>query len=154
MSNIPFKSDNTQTTGFTCSESWNHTTGFGNYWIYQSTPEPRYNLYRPIVSFMAYTCWDCEHWQGYVEMPLFRLHVQVFQPRQQKIQGTVCLLHGYLEHSGIYQTIIQEILEQGLGWLPMIFLGTVKVMVHMPVSRTLIITNRCLHAVYEAVRGA
>jgi len=27
---------------------------------------------------------DCEHWQGYVEMPLFRLHVQVFQPKQQK----------------------------------------------------------------------
>ena len=21
---------------------------------------------------------DCKHWQGYVQMPLFRLHVQVF----------------------------------------------------------------------------
>lgn len=50
---------------------------------------------------------ECEHWQGYVEMRLFRLHVQVFQPKIEKIQGTVCLLHGYLEHSGIYQPIIK-----------------------------------------------
>lgn len=58
---------------------------------------------------------DCEHWQGYVQMPLFRLHVQVFKPKLDKIQGTVCLLHGYLEHSGIYQPIIREILEQGFS---------------------------------------
>ena len=48
-------------------------------------------------------------------MPLFRLHVQVFKPKLDKIQGTVCLLHGYLEHSGIYQPIIREILEQGFS---------------------------------------
>ena len=23
---------------------------------------------------------DCKHWQGYVQMPLFKLHVQVFTP--------------------------------------------------------------------------
>ncbi len=58
---------------------------------------------------------DCDHWQGYVQMPLFRLHVQVFKPKLDKVQGTVCLLHGYLEHSGIYQPIIREILEQGFS---------------------------------------
>lgn len=58
---------------------------------------------------------ECDHWQGYVQMPLFRLHVQVFKPKVEKIQGTVCLLHGYLEHSGIYQPIIREILEQGFS---------------------------------------
>ncbi len=58
---------------------------------------------------------ECDHWQGYVQMPLFRLHVQVFKPKIEKIQGTVCLLHGYLEHSGIYQPIIREILEQGFS---------------------------------------
>ena len=61
-----------------------------------------------------------EHWQGYVQMPLFKLHVQVFSPALgdgQKIKGTVCLLHGYLEHSGIYQPIIREILEQGFSVL-------------------------------------
>lgn len=58
---------------------------------------------------------NCEHWQGYIKMPLFKLHVQVFQPKVEKIQGTVCLLHGYLEHSGIYQPIIKELLEQGFS---------------------------------------
>ncbi len=29
---------------------------------------------------------DCEHWQGYVQMPLFRLHVQVFKPKLDKIK--------------------------------------------------------------------
>jgi len=63
---------------------------------------------------------DCEHWQGYVEMPLFKLHVQVFQPKLldgEKIKGTVFLLHGYLEHSGIYQPIIREIIDQGFSVL-------------------------------------
>lgn len=63
----------------------------------------------------------CEHWQGYIEMPLFKLHVQVFQPTlrsaEDQIKGTVFLLHGYLEHSGIYQPIIREILEQGFSVL-------------------------------------
>ena len=58
-----------------------------------------------------------QHWQGFIEMPLFKLHVQVFQPNVEKIKGTVFLLHGYLEHSGIYQPIIQEILEQGFSVL-------------------------------------
>ena len=55
-------------------------------------------------------------------MPLFRLHVQVFEPnlentRFDKIQGTTFLLHGYLEHSGIYQPIVKELLEQGFSVL-------------------------------------
>ena len=64
---------------------------------------------------------DCEHWQGFIEMPLFKLHVQVFQPRlkseTEQIKGTVFLLHGYLEHSGIYQPIIRELLDQGFSVL-------------------------------------
>ena len=64
---------------------------------------------------------DCEHWQGFIEMPLFKLHVQVFQPRLKseidQIKGTVFLLHGYLEHSGIYQPIIRELLDQGFSVL-------------------------------------
>ncbi|MGQ2385989.1 alpha/beta hydrolase [Acinetobacter ursingii] len=59
---------------------------------------------------------DCEQWQGYIQMPLFKLHVQVFKPHRKPL-GTVCLLHGYLEHSGIYQPIIREILEQGFSVL-------------------------------------
>ncbi len=50
-------------------------------------------------------------------MPLFKLHVQVFQPERDVPLGTVFLLHGYLEHSGIYQPIIREILDQGFSVL-------------------------------------
>ncbi len=77
--------------------------------------------YEPSVDILAYrklyglNLLDCDQWQGYVPMPLFRLHVQVFKPRSAEIKGTVCLLHGYLEHSGIYQPIIREILEQGFS---------------------------------------
>lgn len=65
---------------------------------------------------------DCEHWQGYVQMPLFRLHVQVFKPKLDKIQGTVCLLHGYLEHSGIYQPLFAKYLNKALVLLPTTYL--------------------------------
>lgn len=58
-----------------------------------------------------------EHWQGYVKMPLFKLHVQVYSPKIDAIKGTVFLLHGYLEHSAIYQPIIRELLEQGFSVL-------------------------------------
>jgi alpha-beta hydrolase superfamily lysophospholipase len=63
---------------------------------------------------------DCKHWQGYVNMPLFKLHVQVFEPNIEnskfdKVQGSVFLLHGYLEHSGIYQPIVKELLDQGFS---------------------------------------
>ncbi len=60
---------------------------------------------------------DATHWQGYIQMPLFKLHVQVFQPRTLATKGSVCLLHGYLEHSGIYQPIIHELLSQGFSVL-------------------------------------
>lgn len=60
---------------------------------------------------------SAKHWQGYIQMPLFKLHVQVFQPERDVPLGTVFLLHGYLEHSGIYQPIIREILDQGFSVL-------------------------------------
>jgi alpha-beta hydrolase superfamily lysophospholipase len=81
------------------------------------TPSLELQSYRRLYALDAL---DCEHWQGYVEMPLFKLHVQVFQPKltaDQKIKGTVFLLHGYLEHSGIYQPIIREIIDQGFSVL-------------------------------------
>lgn len=56
-----------------------------------------------------------DYWQGVVESLDFRIHVQVFQPTQQTARGTVFLLHGYLEHSGIYQPLIREVLEQGFN---------------------------------------
>lgn len=60
---------------------------------------------------------EAKFWQGYVKMPLFKLHVHVYQPHIEKIKGTVFLLHGYLEHSGIYQPIIRELLDHGFSVL-------------------------------------
>ena len=82
-------------------------------------PSVELQAYRQLYGFHLL---DCEHWQGYVQMPLFKLHVQIFQPdltktKFDKIQGTVFLLHGYLEHSGIYQPIVKELLEQGFSVL-------------------------------------
>ena len=82
-------------------------------------------IYQPTIEIEAYRRLyaldqiEGLHWQGYVEMPLFKLHVQVFQPKIETtaVKGTVCLLHGYLEHSGIYQPIIKELLEQGFSVL-------------------------------------
>lgn len=53
-----------------------------------------------------------DYWQGYIQTPDFKIHTQVFKPKQQASKGTVFLLHGYLEHSGIYQPLIQEVLAQ------------------------------------------
>ncbi|KGT46103.1 MULTISPECIES: alpha/beta hydrolase [Acinetobacter] len=82
-------------------------------------PSLELQAYRKLYGFDSL---DCKHWQGYVEMPLFKLHVQVFEPdlsktQFDKIQGTVFLLHGYLEHSGIYQPIVKELLEEGFSVL-------------------------------------
>lgn len=62
------------------------------------------------------------HWQGVVEVDQYRIHVQVYEPKfaedeQDEVKGSVWLVHGYLEHSGIYQPIIKEILEQGFSVL-------------------------------------
>lgn len=57
------------------------------------------------------------YWQGYVQTTYYKIHTQVFQPKQDKILGSVFLLHGYLEHSGIYQPIIEELLAQGFSVL-------------------------------------
>lgn len=80
-------------------------------------PNEEIQAYRTLYGFHLL---NCQHWQGYVKIPLFKLHVQVFQPNLDhseyaRIKGSVFLLHGYLEHSGIYQPIIQELLEQGFS---------------------------------------
>lgn len=56
-----------------------------------------------------------DYWQGYIQTPLYKIHTQVFTPKRETILGTVVVLHGYLEHSGIYQPLIGEILEQGFS---------------------------------------
>jgi len=54
---------------------------------------------------------DAQYDQGFLLTAEHRIHVQVFRPRERCI-GTVFLIHGYLEHSAIYQPIIAELLQE------------------------------------------
>lgn len=56
-----------------------------------------------------------EYWQGYIQTTHYKIHTQIFKPKQEKLLGTVFLFHGYLEHSGIYQPMILELLAQGFS---------------------------------------
>ena len=119
-------------------------------------PSVELHAYRQLYGFHLL---DCAHWQGYVQMPLFKLHVQIFQPDLSKtkfdqVQGTVFLLHGYLEHSGIYQPIVKELLEQGFSVLTYDLPGhglsdgspaNIKNFDHY---------QQVLHAVYQYVKNA
>ncbi|MEY2864297.1 MAG: hypothetical protein RLY58_2004, partial [Pseudomonadota bacterium] len=54
------------------------------------------------------------HDQGYLRAGDHRIHVQVFRPLSVCL-GTVWLIHGYLEHSAIYQPMIAELLAEGFA---------------------------------------
>ncbi len=56
------------------------------------------------------------HHQGYLRAGDHRIHVQIFQPLTAA-QGTAWVLHGYLEHSGLYQPMIAELLAQNFAVL-------------------------------------
>lgn len=57
-----------------------------------------------------------QHRQGFLRAGDHRIHVQLFVP-QGVVQGTVWLLHGYLEHSALYQPMLAELLQQGFSVL-------------------------------------
>lgn len=67
-------------------------------------------------AFYALDQLDARHSQGYLRAGDHRIHVQIFQPIT-KATGTVWLLHGYLEHSGLYQPLIAELLAQDFAVL-------------------------------------
>lgn len=81
------------------------------------------NLYRPyspkgeLLAYQKLYGLDqlaCQYWQGVIELARFKLHTQVFSPKDPP-KGTVFLLHGYLEHSALYQPLLKEILAQGFS---------------------------------------
>jgi alpha-beta hydrolase superfamily lysophospholipase len=69
-------------------------------------------------AFYALDQLSAHYYQGYLRAGDHRIHVQIFQPLTQ-VQGTVWLLHGYLEHSGLYQPMIAELLAQSFAVLTM-----------------------------------
>ncbi len=67
-------------------------------------------------AFYALDQLSAHHYQGYLRAGDHRIHVQVFQPLAE-VTGTVWVLHGYLEHSGLYQPMIAELLAQNFAVL-------------------------------------
>jgi len=65
-------------------------------------------------AFYALDQLEARHSQGYLRAGDHRIHVQIFQPLTQAI-GTVWVLHGYLEHSALYQPMIAELLAQNFA---------------------------------------
>ncbi|MBC7752236.1 MAG: alpha/beta hydrolase [Candidatus Saccharibacteria bacterium] len=65
-------------------------------------------------AFYALDQLEARHLQGYLRAGDHRIHVQIFQPLIETV-GTVWLLHGYLEHSGLYQPMIAELLAQNFA---------------------------------------
>lgn len=65
-------------------------------------------------AFYALDQLKARHLQGYLRAGDHRIHVQIFQPLIETV-GTVWLLHGYLEHSGLYQPMIAELLAQNFA---------------------------------------
>jgi len=74
------------------------------------------NAIRGYRAFYALDQLSTDHYQGYLRAGDHRIHVQIFQPLAE-IQGTVWVLHGYLEHSGLYQPMIAELLAQNFAVL-------------------------------------
>lgn len=52
---------------------------------------------------------DINHYQGWFEAAGYRISAQVFVP--PKAQGTVFILHGFLEHSALYGHMIRDCLK-------------------------------------------
>lgn len=67
-------------------------------------------------AFYALDKLPAHHHQGYLRAGDHRIHVQLFQPLSE-VKGTVWVLHGYLEHSGLYQPMIAELLAQNFAVL-------------------------------------
>ena len=78
---------------------------------YQSPLTPAVQAYRDYYR-LTFADLDHEYFLGTFQSHDYRLVAQVFQPRQS--QGTVFILHGYLDHAGIVAPLIRYCLEQRL----------------------------------------
>lgn len=53
------------------------------------------------------------HYVGRFESPGYHIAAHVFMPRQPR--GTVFILHGYLDHAGLYRHVIRDCLQRGFA---------------------------------------
>ncbi|MFZ5560205.1 MAG: alpha/beta hydrolase [Pseudomonadota bacterium] len=79
------------------------------------------SVYAPLrgalAAYSAYYGLDMEralpgvrHYLGWFEAHHYRIAAQVFMPAEA--QGTVFILHGYLDHAGLYRHLIRDCLER------------------------------------------
>ena len=54
---------------------------------------------------------DCEHQAGFIDTPSYRIFTQCFTPNNAN--GTILLLHGYLDHTGLWGDWIVELIAAG-----------------------------------------
>jgi alpha-beta hydrolase superfamily lysophospholipase len=84
------------------------------------------SVYAPLkgglAAFVRYYGIDMEaqvpgirHYVGWFESPGYQIATHVFLPEQEKEQGTVFVLHGYLDHAGLYQHVIRDCLQRGFA---------------------------------------
>ena len=76
------------------------------------TSEKNEELQKYYVLYQLHFCPDVSHFFGYIDMDEFRISAHVWQPKCQR--GTVFIVHGYLDHSGLYTHIINFFLSQSL----------------------------------------
>ena len=75
-------------------------------------PEINEELQKYYDLYQLHFCSDASHFFGYIDMDEFRISAHVWQPESSK--GTVFMVHGYLDHSGLYTHIISFFLSQSL----------------------------------------
>lgn len=68
---------------------------------------------------------ECDHWQGYVQMPLFRLHVQVFKPKIEKYKVLSAYYMAILSIVVFISLLFVKFLNKALVSLPMTYQGMV-----------------------------
>ncbi len=77
-------------------------------------------LREPLTSYCRHYGLDLEntvprlrHYCGFFEAADYRLAAHVFLPEEAR--GTVFILHGYLDHAGLYRHMIQHCVERGFA---------------------------------------
>jgi alpha-beta hydrolase superfamily lysophospholipase len=103
---------------FTRADAAEIRCGLGELDFTSSSAEPSRSAFDAYFKFYKFapnvTGAGSSHTAGIIHAAGFDVVVQYFKPIGTISLGTVVLLHGYLDHAGIYQHVIEHCLAQGL----------------------------------------
>lgn len=104
---------------FTISDASAIRRGLGELDFTKSLAEPSssaFDRYFEFYKFDSSVTGDyASHSAGIIHASAFDIVTQYFKPLSKNSQGTIVLLHGYFDHSGIYQHVIKHCLDQNFG---------------------------------------